>query len=69
MQLDFSLHTIGTIKKMEAETDRTRRRHDQMKNTLQLFFGMAEERDRVRNQDLVRNTIFKLILENEDTRF
>lgn len=30
---------------------------------------MAEERDSVRNQDLVRNTIFKLMLENDDTRF
>jgi hypothetical protein len=54
---------------MEAETERTRRLHGQMENTLKLFFGMAEERDSVSNHDLVRNTIFKLILENEDTRF
>jgi hypothetical protein len=40
-----------------------------MKNALKPFFGVAEERDGVRNQDLVRNTIFKLILGNEDTRF
>ena len=39
--------------------DRTRIRHGQMKNTLILFFfGMVEERDSVRNQDLVRNTVF-----------
>jgi hypothetical protein len=39
------------------------------KNALKIFFGMAEERNGVRNQDLVRNEISKLILENEDTRF
>jgi len=49
--------------------DRTRRMHGQMKTTLKIFFGMAEERDSVRNQHLVRNTIFKLILENEDMKF
>ena len=40
-------------KKMETETDWTRRWHGQMKNTLKIYFGMAEERDSVNNQDLV----------------
>jgi hypothetical protein len=55
--------------KMEAETDKTRRRHGQMKNTLKLLFGRVEGRYKVKNQDLVRNLMFELTLENENTRF
>lgn len=40
-----------------------------MKNTLKLLFGWTEGRWIVRNQDLVRNIIFKRILENEDMKF
>jgi hypothetical protein len=54
---------------MEAEMDRTRNTHSQIRDTQKLLLGKAEGRDHVRNYELCGKIILKRILEKKTTRF